>query len=75
MTAVSVGLAFPDHAAGPAPRRLSPARLAIYVFLAFSAAFFLVPIYIMIATALKTMPEIRGGSALHWPVAPSHVLR
>ncbi|MBS0446044.1 MAG: carbohydrate ABC transporter permease [Proteobacteria bacterium] len=29
------------------------------------------PIYIMVATALKTMPEIRGGSALAWPIAPS----
>jgi glucose/mannose transport system permease protein len=32
--------------------------------------FFLLPIYIMAATALKTMPEIRGGSVLLWPAAP-----
>ena len=73
MTAMSAALAFPDHAAGPAPRRLSPARLAIYVFLLVSAAFFLLPIYIMVATALKTMTEIRGGSALLWPAAPDLV--
>ncbi len=73
MTAMALARDFPDHAAGPAPRRLSPARMAIYVFLAFSTAFFMLPIYIMVATALKTMPEIRGGSALLWPVAPNLV--
>lgn len=62
---------FPDHAAGPAPGRLSPARIGIYLFLIVAVAFFLIPIYIMIATALKSMPEIRGGSALLWPAAPS----
>jgi glucose/mannose transport system permease protein len=73
MSAMPSARGFPDHAAGPAPRRLSPVRLAIYVFLAFSAAFFLLPIYIMVATAVKTMPEIRGGSALAWPLAPDLV--
>ena len=69
--AIAGNLAFPAHAAGPLPRSFSPARAAIYVFLAFAAAFFLLPIYIMVATALKSMPEIRGGDALLWPVAPN----
>lgn len=70
---MSLATTFPDHAAGPMPRRFPPARIAIYVFLALSAIFFLVPIYIMAATAVKTMPEIRGGSALGWPAAPNLV--
>ena len=56
--------------AGPRPRRLSPARIGVYLLLASAALFFLLPIYIMVATALKTMPEIRGGSSLAWPSAP-----
>jgi glucose/mannose transport system permease protein len=64
------GETFPDHASGPAPRHFSAARLAVYIFLIASMIFFLLPIYIMVATSVKTMSEIRGGSALAWPIAP-----
>ena len=70
MTATTLPLAAAGSEAGPRPRRLSPARIGIYVLLASSAVFFLLPMYIMVATALKTMPEIRGGSSLLWPSAP-----
>src|SRR5436190_610716 len=58
---------FADHASGPPPKRLSADRVAIYAFLITSAVFFLIPIYIMLATSVKPMAESRGGSALAWP--------
>jgi glucose/mannose transport system permease protein len=52
---------------GPRPRQLSPARVAIYVFLAISAIFFLMPVYVMIVTSLKPMSEIRTGNLFALP--------
>ncbi len=69
MSATTAALRSGAHPAGPRPWRLSPARVGIYAFLAAAAVFFLVPIWIMVATALKTMPEIRGGSVLLPPSA------
>ncbi len=51
--------------------RFSPARLGIYAFLAISALFFLAPLYVMLVTSLKTMPEIREGNMLALPASPS----
>jgi len=36
--------------------------LGIYAFLVISALFFAIPLYVMVVTSLKTMPEIRLGS-------------
>lgn len=55
------------EAQGPKPRRLSPARFGVYGFLLISALFFLIPLYIMIVTSLKTMPEIRLGYLFSLP--------
>jgi glucose/mannose transport system permease protein len=55
---------------GRKPRRLSIGRIGIYVFLCVGAAAFIVPLYVMLATSLKTMPEIRAGNVLSFPVAP-----
>jgi glucose/mannose transport system permease protein len=55
------------EAQGPRPRHLSPARIGVYGFLTISAIFFLVPLYIMIVTSLKTMPEIRLGHLFNLP--------
>jgi glucose/mannose transport system permease protein len=61
----------PAEPSGPRPRGLlSPGRVAIYVFLGLSTLFFLAPIYVMVATSLKPMVEIRGGNALAPPVTP-----
>jgi len=60
MTAVAI----PD---GPKPRRTEASRVAIYVFLGISALFFLAPVYVMIVTSLKTMPEIRSGNLFALP--------
>lgn len=57
-------------AAGPRgarPKTISPARIGIYGFLIISAVFFCVPLYVMIVTSLKTMPEIRQGHLFNWP--------
>ncbi len=52
---------------GPKPKRLTPSRVGIYAFLVISALFFLVPLWVMIMTSLKTMPEIREGLLFNWP--------
>lgn len=46
-------------------------RIGIYLFLAASAAFFLLPLYIIVVTALKPMEEIRLGSMLAMPLTPT----
>lgn len=52
---------------GAKPNSFSYKRIAIYVFLIVAAAFFLLPIYVVVMTSLKTMPEIRLGNILEWP--------
>ena len=47
----------------------SPARIGIYAFLASAALFFLLPLYVMLVTSLKSMDEIRSGSVLALPLA------
>ncbi len=59
--------------AAPVARRRPRAilsRLAIYLFLIGAAVFFLLPIYVMVTTSLKTLDEVRGGNVLY---APSHL--
>jgi glucose/mannose transport system permease protein len=52
---------------GPKPPHLSAGRIGIYAFLVVSALFFLIPLYIMVVTSLKTMPEIRLGHLFNLP--------
>ena len=52
---------------GPRPFRLTPGRVGIYVFLLIAAAFFLLPLYIMLVTSLKEMTEIRQGNIVALP--------
>jgi len=47
---------------GVRPARLTPGKLGIYAFLVISALFFAIPLYVMVVTSLKTMPEIRLGT-------------
>jgi glucose/mannose transport system permease protein len=53
---------------GRRPQHLTPGRVGLYAFLVITAAFFLTPLYIMVVTSLKAMPEIRGGNMLAPPV-------
>jgi len=52
---------------GARPRRVTMGRVGLYLFLIGSAAFFAIPLYIMVITSLKTMPEIRLGNIFSWP--------
>lgn len=56
---------------GPRPARITLARGVIYTFLAVSALFFLMPLYVMIVTSLKDMAEIRQGNIFSLPTAPT----
>lgn len=46
-------------------------RVGLYVFAVSAALFFLIPLYVMLATSLKSLVEIRAGSIFSLPVAPS----
>lgn len=46
-------------------------RLGLYGLLTFSALFFALPLYVMIITSLKGMPEIRLGQLFSFPADPS----
>ena len=56
---------------GRRPWKPTPARLGLYAFLLISALFFLMPLYVMVVTSLKGMPEIRQAHLLNLPAAPS----
>jgi glucose/mannose transport system permease protein len=47
------------------------ARIGVYAFLLFAAAFFLLPLYVMLTTSFKSMDEIRLGQLFALPSAPS----
>lgn len=54
-------------ARGPVPNRVTPDRIGLYAFFVISAAFFLMPLGVMIITSLKTMAEIRQGNIFAMP--------
>ena len=45
------------------------ARIGIYAFLVTAAAFFLLPLYVMLVTSVKSMDEIRAGGLFALPLA------
>jgi len=51
-------------------RLLTPARIGIYAFLVSTSAFFLLPLYVMVVTSLKTAPEVRQALMFAWPASP-----
>ena len=46
----------------------SPARIGIYAFLLTAALFFLLPLYVMLVTSVKSMEEIRLGNIFALPL-------
>jgi glucose/mannose transport system permease protein len=64
MTAPAAAL---EGARGPKPRSITLSRIGIYAFLVICALFFLVPLWVMIVTSLKTLPEIRLGQIFNFP--------
>lgn len=49
--------------------RLTPARIGIYAFLLGAALFFLLPLYVMLVTSVKSMDEIRLGNIFAFPLS------
>ncbi|MEJ2459745.1 MAG: carbohydrate ABC transporter permease [Novosphingobium sp.] len=49
----------------------SIARFGVYAFLLIAAAFFLMPLYVMVVTSLKTMNEVRQSSIFALPTQPT----
>jgi glucose/mannose transport system permease protein len=57
------------EASGPRPRRLFSRRnIVVYGLLLLVSAYYLLPLYVMVVTSLKTMPEIRLGNVFAPPV-------
>jgi glucose/mannose transport system permease protein len=52
-------------------RRITGRSIAIIVFLAICAAFFCVPLYVIITTSFKTMDQIRQGDIFSLPMPPT----
>ena len=75
ITAIQAVQEAPDQAGvgpfGSKPRRISAGRIGLYAFLVVAALFFLIPVYIMIVTSLKGMPEIRLGHLFNLPGEPT----
>lgn len=59
----------PARAARRVPTSLGArlARAALYAVLLLAAAFFLLPLYVMVVTSLKDAEQIRAGNLLSWP--------
>ena len=56
---------------GAAPQRVGIGRVGLYAFLLIAGLFFVLPLYVMIVTSLKGMPEIRAGNIFALPQIPS----
>jgi glucose/mannose transport system permease protein len=56
---------------GRRPRRITAGRVGVYAFTLTAAAFFLLPVWIMLLTSLKTMDEVRLGHILALPASPT----
>jgi glucose/mannose transport system permease protein len=56
---------------GPRPRRVTLSRVILYAVLILAALYFLMPLYVMIVTSLKTLAEVRAGNIFVFPENPS----
>jgi glucose/mannose transport system permease protein len=50
---------------------LTPGRIVLYTLLLLFAVVYLVPLFVMVVTSFKTMPEIQDGNMLALPTAPT----
>ena len=60
---------------GSAARAQAIGRVLIYGSLLGMAAFYLMPLWVMVTTSLKSLDEIYGGSFIGLPRAVDHTLR
>ncbi|MES2316322.1 MAG: carbohydrate ABC transporter permease [Pseudomonadota bacterium] len=51
--------------------KFSPGRVLVYLLLALCALYYLVPLYVMLATSFKSLDEIRSGNLLDLPLSPT----
>ena len=57
------------EASGPRPRSFfTPTRIVIYGIIIVAALYYLLPLYVMITTSLKGLPEIRWGNIFAPPI-------
>jgi glucose/mannose transport system permease protein len=61
----------PQQPTGRKPQGLTIGRIGVYAFLLSAALFFLLPLWIMVMTSLKTMDEVRLGNILAFPADPT----
>jgi len=60
------------EARGPKPKPFfTPRKIIIYSVLVFFSLYYLFPLYVMVVTSLKTMPEVRFGNIFALPQAPN----
>ena len=50
---------------------LTPGRMLVYVLLVLCALYYLMPLYVMLATSFKSLDEIRDGNLLALPMSPT----
>jgi len=62
----------PNEPRGQRPKPFfTPRKIIIYSVLVFFSLYFLFPLYVMVVTSLKAMPEIRFGNIFALPSAPN----
>ena len=71
MTAAAGNDSYAFEPRGPRPKQITAARIAIYAFLIVSAVFFLLPLFLMVMTSMKSMTEIRDGNIFALPTDPT----
>lgn len=65
--AMPAGSRISEGPRGAKPRTLTLGRVGVYAFLILAALFFLMPLWVMVVTSLKTMPEIQLRQIFAWP--------
>jgi glucose/mannose transport system permease protein len=64
-------LSQPRHPRGPRPARVTAGRIGLYAFLLLAAAFFILPLFVMVNTSIKPMDEVRLGRIFDLPNEPT----
>jgi glucose/mannose transport system permease protein len=69
MSAVAMDTSRTIEPRGPRPKRyFAPSTIMLYGTLIFAAIYYLIPLYIMVVTSLKGLPEVRIGNIFAPPI-------